>query len=342
MDHGVADTVSRMRLREMLVRLDTHLPALAGRSLENYPLENGKQGLKLRGSYSTLRAALESFFEMDALKGFAEASGSDPVFRAARFSDEDAVYGSVADMQRLAANLAALQTTAIALSGALRQCVTKEEPTTFNVKLPSRISSIGDLVELAKDFEVIFDGPLRVVKLEPPTIVGFDSGSLWLVLLAYRDVVFTILWDLVKFAAKTVYRKLEVARAKRTLEAIGGDPRVIAGIEENLAKEMGRIAQAGGVEIQVKVGGPPEAVARFALAIKRLSELMADGLEVHPALEAPATLVAPEDAKILRRLYEDRATSQLEQGPEPKGFLGEPTPPGPDDAPPASNHDPES
>lgn len=217
-----------------------------------------------------------------------------------------------------------------ALSSALAAAAPAPRINTILIKLPPT-DALDDAADIFKKLSHAFDQPLRRMHEEPPQIVGFDTGSKWVILTAaasslniikqFIDGIATLVaaWD----RHKANMMALEIARAdlefrrKQEDNILEFQKVMIEGFSERLAK-MPRAngePRDGAPQSESEAASPDSTVSAWVLAHNEFMALARRGstIQVHlfepptSATNAATTLVAGGTA----------TAAQLEDGSKP-------------------------
>lgn len=177
-----------------------------------------------------------------------------------------------------------------ALISAIRSVTPDEAPDELSVKLPhdDDLDKIADtLTDLKKALEQAVtneyaEGEVRVT--------GVDRGSIWLDIVVGSVVAVKVVGALLRVVCEYQLRQAKISQEREIARNLGLQNDAVAAAERTLEQRLAASLEADVHQIAKQAGAPDddkEYRQRLQYSIRTLSDLVARGLEIRPALAAP-------------------------------------------------------
>jgi hypothetical protein len=287
-----------MRLREIQEILKTNLPAM--QLLANQVTIPGQvPAMRVRSKGAFIKA-LE---EIGRIKGFAKTAATGLSYPVLKYPGDE-ILVSNEDWNALHAVASELQSRGTILLHALDTTLPAQDPLSVAIRIPHP-NTLDDLTETVKHVQDVLQGTIHRIFNETFKVKGFDVGSEWLELAVASQVVLAFIGGLLTMSYRYLSRgvQLRIQEEEAQKLEIGKDH--LKALQEANAVMLEAYARKMAEELHEKHAPKPsdnENVNMTFLAIKEISAMICQGLEIRPALSAPSE--AREEFSLPKELVE--------------------------------------
>lgn len=168
----------------------------------------------------------------------------------------------------------------------------------LSIKLPP-ISSLEELVAIARSLQHVFDLPLMRLSSETTTVAGFDLGSVWIELLVATPIAIGIVKKLLHVYIEFARARMEIEYGVQLIRSKRISNDHLQALQANTAKQLDALAESYADEVLEQAQKPTETAERnetrllIANSIRELDQLLHRGLEIHPSLGTGPKSEAP-------------------------------------------------
>jgi len=275
-----------MRLRRIKQTLENNIEYL------NYKREylQGNQPGFLYTDITNLKIALEKVKNLGLYKSLISEIETSIIFST---SQDEIILTDAKEDTRLKKGLEVVRSGCYALLVVLKELYHEEDDeSTLYLQMPK----IKDLEDLSKKSKLLHTAISQSIL--DPSIKGtikvrsYDIGSLWIVITVGSVLAVKLMGGIVWAAAVVRKKKMEFKKFEKHLKSLTIRSESQEDLKDAQKKQLESLlaAEAENLANQFYKGNDAEKTERVKYSIKLICELMGKGVEIHPALKAPAEI----------------------------------------------------